>query len=127
MFNISKNKNDGILSEFSQRTTDILIDAKHRKLENIDLKEIKQIISNCDSIEEEQKMFSKLRQDQEQEYNEILSFVTENSNFIQNLAELNIPDEMRLYIENKLRQKQKLEEKEYLSYSDDEDYLIDPD
>lgn len=127
MFNISKNKKDGVLSEFSQRTTDILIDAKHRKLENVDLKEIKQIISNCSSIEEEQEIFSKLRQEQEQDYAEILSFIADNINFIQNIASLDIPDEMRLYMENKLRQKQEVEAEEYLSYSDDEDYDVDPD
>lgn len=125
MFNINKNKTDKEITDFKQRATDIIIDAKHRKLENVDIKEVTQIIQNCASIEEEQKAFNKLKNEQQEDYAEILSNITENNEFLQTLNSLEMPEEFRLYIENKMRQKKDMEQQEQIAYEDDE-YLVDP-
>lgn len=109
-------------SDFVLRTMDILLDAEHRKLETIDPKKIKEIVEDLATIKDEAAAAEVLKDTQRQEYNNLMAEIKNNIGVLESFR-ADIPDEIRLDIENIERKKREDERK---ALEEEEEVVLEP-
>lgn len=121
MAEIEKGKDD-----FMLRAMDAVSDAQHRQMEKFDPKKLRQVVAKLKAVKEERRAAIALRQAQKEQYEVVFEEVKSHLAAISKDAMLDMPDNIRILLENTERKLRKSRE-EALRQAEEEQYLPEPD